>query len=172
MKKIIIIAAVVVFLAGFAACSKQQAQAPAEGESMQQTDTVNENSSIEVTLTQALIDKYIKTLPPFVKKAKELGESADTFMTTFTAGGEIESLLKDQGWSDPQEFFKVHAKIWSLAPWLMMVEQMKGQSDAMQKQLADQFEELFKSQGVTEQEKQLLLDNQKKLADAVEEANK
>jgi hypothetical protein len=172
MKKIISIAAVVVFLAGFAACSKQQAQAPAEGESMQQTDTVNENSSIEVTLTQALIDKYIKTLPPFVKKAKELGESADTFMTTFTAGGEIESLLKDQGWSDPQEFFKVHAKIWSLAPWLMMVEQMKGQSDAMQKQLADQFEELFKSQGVTEQEKQLLLDNQKKLADAVEEANK
>jgi hypothetical protein len=172
MKKIIIIAAVVVFIAGFAACSKQQAQAPAEGESMQQTDTANENSSTEITLTQALIDKYIKTLPPFVKKAKELGESADTFMTTLTAGGEIESLLKDQGWSDPQDFFKVHAKIWSLAPWLMMVEQMKGQSDAMQKQLADQFEELFKSQGVTEQEKQLLLDNQKKLADAVEEANK
>jgi hypothetical protein len=172
MKKIIIIAAVVVFIAGFAACSKQQAQAPAEGESMQQTDTANDNSSPEITLTQALIDKYIKTLPPFVKKAKELGESADTFMTTLTAGGEIESLLKDQGWSDPQDFFKVHAKIWSLAPWLMMVEQMKGQSDAMQKQLADQFEELFKSQGVTEQEKQLLLDNQKKLADAVEEANK
>jgi ABC-type phosphate transport system substrate-binding protein len=172
MKKIIIIAAVVVFIAGFAACSKQQAQAPAEGESMQQTDTANDNSSTEITLTQALIDKYIKTLPPFVKKAKELGESADTFMTTLTAGGEIESLLKDQGWSDPQDFFKVHAKIWSLAPWLMMVEQMKGQSDAMQKQLADQFEELFKSQGVTEQEKQLLLDNQKKLADAVEEANK
>jgi hypothetical protein len=172
MKKIIIIAAVVVFIAGFTACSKQQAQAPAEGESMQQTDTANDNSSPEITLTQALIDKYIKTLPPFVKKAKELGESADTFMTTLTAGGEIESLLKDQGWSDPQDFFKVHAKIWSLAPWLMMVEQMKGQSDAMQKQLADQFEELFKSQGVTEQEKQLLLDNQKKLADAVEEANK
>ncbi len=172
MKNVIILILAVVFLAGFSACSKQQQQAPAEGESMQQTDSGNENSSLEITLTQALIDKYIETLPPFIKKAEELGESPNTLLTSVTAGGEIESLLKDQGWSEPQDFFKVHAKIWSLMPWLMMVEQMKGQSKEMQDQLADQFEELFKAHGVTEQEKQLLLDNQKKLADAVEQASK
>ena len=49
---------------------------------------------------------------------------------------------------------------------------MKGQSAEVKKMFADQYEDLFKSAGVSEEEKQLVIANQDKLLKAVEEANK
>jgi hypothetical protein len=130
-----------------------------------------ESASFEVTLTQALIDKYIETLPPFVERAREIGEDVETVTGAWLGGAEMIALLKDHGWSTPEEFGEVHAKIWTITPWLVMSAQMEGQSEEMQEMMMEQFEDLFKESGVTEQEKQLLMDNQEKLFAAIEKAN-
>jgi len=172
MKKIFLLGFAILFILGFSSCGKQQQKTPADSEAMEKQDADSGNESHDITLTQELIDKYIQTLPPFVKKAKELGESVNAMAMTFSAGGEMESLLKSHGWSKPEEFFDVHGKIWVLMPWLMMANQMKGQSKEMQKQIMDQYKDLFDSHDITEAEEQLLIKNQEKLFAAMEAASK
>jgi hypothetical protein len=172
MKKIGIFIITVLLLFSFLACG-QEGKKDADKVAGGNESSSGEDLSFEVTLTQALLDKYMKTLPPFIKRAEELGEDVEAMGgAAWLAGGEIVALLKDYGWSTPEEFGEVHAKVWTITPWLMVSAQMEGQSDEMKETMLDQFEDLFKESGITEQEKQLLIANQDKLFAAIEAANR
>ncbi|MBN1797907.1 MAG: hypothetical protein JW822_05000 [Spirochaetales bacterium] len=170
MKKTVMFIITVLLLLSFLACG-QEGKKDADKVAGGDESTTGEDLSIEVTLTQALLDKYIKTLPPFVKRARELGEDVESMGAAWLGGAEIVALLKEYGWSTPEEFGEVHAKVWTITPWLMMSAQMEGQSDEMKETMLDQFEDLFKESDITEQEKQLLVANQDKLFAAIEAAN-
>jgi hypothetical protein len=170
MKKTVIFIFTVFLLFSLLACGQEgKKDKDIKGED---TSDSKEKLSIEITLTQALLDKYIKTLPPFAQRAREVGEDVETVGAAWLAGSEMLSLLKDYGWDTPEEFAEVHTKVWALTPWLIMSEQMKGQPDEMQEQLLEQFEGLFDDSGITEQEKQLIINNKEKLIAALEEAEK
>ncbi len=170
MKKIITFIITVLLLFSFLACG-QEGKKDADKVAGGDESSPGEDLSFEITLTQALLDKYIKTLPSFVKRAKEIGEDVETMGAAWLAGGEMLALLKENGWSEPEEFGQVHVKVWTLTPWMMMSAQMEGQSDEMKEKMLEQFEDLFKESGITEQEKQLIVANQDKLFAAIEAAD-
>jgi hypothetical protein len=144
-------------------CGKQRKQDITGGKA-------GDESSFEVILNQALLDRYIKTLPPFIKKAKEEGKNAETMGAAWLFGEELISLLNDYGWNKPEEFGQVHTKVWAVTPWLIATSKMEGQSGEMQQMFLQQYEALFKSSGITEEEKELLVKNKDRLIAALEEA--
>jgi hypothetical protein len=163
MKKIIAYSIVILLLISVCTCGKQSRQDMTGAKA-------GEESSFEVTLNQELLDRYIKTLPPFIKKAKEEGKNAETMGAAWLFGEELIGLLNDYGWNKPEEFAQVHTKVWAVTPWLIATGKMEGQSKEMQQMFLQQYEALFKSSGVTEEEKELLVKNQDRLLAAIEEA--
>jgi len=173
MKKFLCVMSAVLLVAAFSACSKQSgADETGPREMMNGQDDSAAQAQATVTLTQELLDKYLETLPPFAQKAKEIGDNVSALGAARLIGGELVPLLQAHGWDTPESFMDVHAKIWTLVPWLLASQNMKGQSEEVKKMFADQYEDLFKSAGVSEEEKQLVIANQDKLLKAVEEANK
>jgi hypothetical protein len=163
MKKAIMYIVVVLLLLSVFTCKKQDKQ-DITGEE------AGDDTSFAITLNQALLDKYIKTLPPFIKKAKEEGKKVETVGAGWLFGEELITLLKDYGWNKPEEFGQVHTKVWAVTPWLIATSKMEGQSNEMQEMFLKQYEALFKSSGITEEEKELLIKNQDRLIAAIEEA--
>jgi protein involved in sex pheromone biosynthesis len=118
MKKIIAYSIVILLLISVCTCGKQSRQDMTGAKA-------GEESSFEVTLNQELLDRYIKTLPPFIKKAKEEGKNAETMGAAWLFGEELIGLLNDYGWNKPEEFAQVHTKVWAVTPWLIATGKME-----------------------------------------------
>jgi hypothetical protein len=159
----------------FFACQKESKPVSDEslreeaGTELEERTSENSEEVLDVTITRELLDRYIATLPPFARKLEELGNSIDTPPEALLANEQIESLLLGHGWKNPEEFFKLHTKIVILTPWIMIAKEMEGQPEAMREMLEKQFEALFDSQEITEEEKQLLREYQGELKAVMDE---
>jgi hypothetical protein len=173
MKNITLGIAIVFLVLAFTACGNQNRTdaSAAEGMSSRDETSADTDEMPAVTLTQPLLDQYLETLPPFIQKAKDIGENVNTIGAAQLGGGELAALLQEKGWADPEEFGEINAKVMMLTPWLMASQRLEGQSAETKKMVAEQFDTLFKSAGVSEAEKQLLVANQDKLMTALEKAD-
>ncbi|MBN1698574.1 MAG: hypothetical protein JW881_13750 [Spirochaetales bacterium] len=150
-------------------CGKQVKQT---GPDMDTDEDFASSASGGIVLTQAILDTYMETLPPFIKKAKAEGENIESAGAGWAFGAEMISLLEDHGWATPEEFLEVHTKVWTITPWLIATAKMKDQPTEMQEMFLKQYEALFEAGGMTEAEKELLVANKDKLIAALEEADK
>ena len=173
MKKIITGIAIILLLLAFTACGNRGKTDGSQSQDMsgESESSGSQGEKIEVTLTQPLLDQYIETLPPFIQKAKDIGENATAIGAAQIGGTELAVLLQSHGWDDPETFAEVNAKVMTLTPWLVASKRMEGQPAEMKEMIAEQFDSLFENAGVSEEEKQLLIANQDKLMKAMEQAN-
>ena len=126
---------------------------------------VNTNVS-RITVTQAIVNKYINTLPGYAKKSKEIGqrysvEGSATQSDAVQSNNILNNYLKSSGWANPRDFYAVNIKICVAYGWVGIIA--SEIPEAQKQQALAQFDPVLDSYGITASEKAVIKNNAKRL---------
>lgn len=112
----------------------------------------------DITITEELLKKFIKTYPVFKKVATKVGQElqqSNNPQNASVGNEKIKKVLMENGWEDPKQFFSINIKIAKSLQWIMaqaVSKQMPAESrNLLNKQYADVIKKL------SEDEKKLLI---------------